>query len=273
MTKIFGVLGDPVSHSLSPFIHNYWIESAGIDADYKAIRVLRDDFRKTLDELSNRSGVGFNVTLPHKVAAFNASHHLTKSAKAIGAVNTLTLRPNTQWEGHNTDAEGFMDALQRHDIAVTADTKITIIGAGGAARAIVYALALVGVSPTILNRTPENAKQLSLDLTQGKSAYGSIDQVPIFAEGSDIVVNTVSSGHFNQVIDLPPGSGKTFVDISYGGAASNQIDLAKGNGWSAVDGLSMLVAQAARSFCHWTEITPPTDEIEKLCREKLRMSQ
>ena len=92
-------------------------------------------------------------------------------------------------------------------------------------------------------------------------------------EESEIVVNTVSSGHFNQIIDLPASSGRTFVDISYGEASSNQIDLAKRNGWSAVDGLSMLIAQAARSFYHWTGIAPSTDEIEKLCREKLRMSQ
>ena len=191
MTKLLGVLGDPVSHSLSPVIHSHWIREAGLDATYEALRVAPDEFNLALETLSTRDCVGFNVTLPHKTAAFGASALLSDAAQAIGAVNTLTLQDNGAWHGHNTDASGFLDALDRQNIAPKPETKVIVIGAGGAARAVVYALSSIAVLPLILNRTEAKARQLSTDLTGSEAAYGSVDHLYGRAAEADLVIKAL----------------------------------------------------------------------------------
>ena len=134
MTKLLGVLGDPIAQSLSPAIHNYWIRQQGLQATYEALRVDKGDFTEALDVLAMRDAVGFNVTMPHKIAAHDACTTLSPAAKAIGAVNTLTLCEDKTWDGHNTDADGFLAALKMQNIEITPQTKTIVIGAGGAAR-------------------------------------------------------------------------------------------------------------------------------------------
>lgn len=266
MTKLLGVLGDPVSHSLSPVIHNHWIREEGLDATYEAMRVTSDEFGLALDTLSKRDCVGFNVTLPHKVSAYEACSTLSNAARAIGAVNTLTLEKDGTWSGHNTDASGFLTALEIQGVAVTPETKIVVVGAGGAARAVVYALASIDVLPLILNRTEAKARQLSIDLTNSESVYGPISRLYDLVSKSHIVINTISLGHEGKILNLPRGYDKTFIDISYGAAAMDQLAHAKDMGWVTYDGLPMLIAQAAHSFEHWFAIAPQTDYILKHCR-------
>ncbi|MEL7231003.1 MAG: shikimate dehydrogenase, partial [Pseudomonadota bacterium] len=260
------VLGDPVSHSLSPVIHNHWIREEGLDATYEAMRVSADEFTPALDTLSQRDCVGFNVTLPHKIAAYKACSTLTEAASAIGAVNTLVLEKDGTWSGHNTDASGFLTALDMQGVTVTPETKVIVVGAGGAARAVVHALASIDVLPLILNRTEAKARQLSIDLTKSESVYGPISRLYDLAGESHIVINTISLGHEGKILNLPGGADKTFIDISYGAAAVDQLSHAKEMGWSTHDGLSMLIAQAAHSFEHWFGIAPQTDYILKHCR-------
>jgi len=269
MTKLLGVLGDPIAHSLSPLIHNHWIRQEGLDATYEALRVSKDDFGEAVASLATRNAIGFNVTMPHKIAAHDACSTLTPAAAAIGAVNTLTLKDDNSWDGHNTDADGFLSSLNLQNIEVTPQTKTVVIGAGGAARAVVYALSSINNLPLILNRTETNARQLSLDLTGGESAYGSINGVYGFAAQADLVINTVSLAHEGKALNLPVGEDKPFVDISYGSASADQISLAADQGWVTHDGLPMLVWQAAYSFERWFGITPQTDQILKRCQETI----
>jgi len=266
MTKLLGVIGDPVAHSLSPVIHNHWIREAGFDATYEAIQIAAEDFEPALAALRQKSCAGFNVTLPHKLSAFAACSDLTDAAQKIGAVNTLTPIDETEWVGHNTDAQGFLDSLEWGGVDLRARPKSLVIGAGGAARAVVYALVSKGIYPTILNRTEARAQALSKDLTGSKSVYGSIDLLVQKIDSSDLVINTVSSGHSGNVLELPAGENRFFVDISYGKAAAKQLYFATQNGWQTLDGLGMLVAQAALSFETWFDEYPPTDEILNRCR-------
>lgn len=266
MTKLLGVLGDPIAHSLSPLIHNHWIREHGLDATYEAMQVKTGDFQNALSALSQRDAVGFNVTLPHKLSAFEACSDVSDAAKAIGAVNTLTLQPDRSWHGHNTDASGFLEALSIQGIEILPETKTIVIGAGGAARAIVYALSSIDNLPLILNRTEGKARKLSIDLTGGESVYGSIDKVYGLAAAADVVINTVSLGYEGKALNLPTVSNGRFIDISYGAAAAQQIEIAANSGWQTYDGLPMLVGQAAHSFERWFEIAPKTEDILNRCR-------
>lgn len=267
MTKLLGVIGDPVAHSLSPLIHNHWIREAGFDATYEAIQIAAEDFAPSLAMLRAKPCMGFNVTLPHKLSAFAACSNLTDAAQKIGAVNTLTPIGETDWAGHNTDAQGFLDSLEWGGVDLWARPKTLVIGAGGAARAVVYALVSKGIYPTILNRTEARAKILSADLTGSKSVYGSIDVLAQIIDSSDLVINTVSAGHSGNILELPTGQNRFFVDISYGKAAAKQLDFATQHGWQTLDGLGLLVAQAALSFETWFDEYPPTDEILKRSRK------
>ncbi|MEM1088196.1 MAG: shikimate dehydrogenase [Pseudomonadota bacterium] len=272
MTKLLGVLGDPISHSLSPLIHNYWIRKAGFDATYEALRVAPDEFKLALDTLSRRECIGFNITLPHKAAAYESASSLSEAARAIGAVNTLSLQTDGDWEGDNTDAPGFLNALSVEEISLTPKTKAIVVGAGGAARAVVYALTSIDVLPLILNRTESKAKQLSADLTGSESAYGSIATLNDAARKADLIINTVSLGHEGKAFDLPSTHKGVFLDISYGAAAAEQLKLAGEKGWRTVDGLSMLVSQAAFSFSRWFNVMPDTDYILSRCRKLVEVT-
>lgn len=267
MTKLLGVIGDPIAHSLSPLIHNYWIRQKGLPATYEALRVTKEDFGEALGTLAQRNAVGFNVTMPHKLAAHDACTSLSPAAKAIGAVNTLTLREDKMWDGHNTDADGFLAALKMQNIEVTPQTKTIVIGAGGAARAVVYALSSIDILPLILNRTQGHARQLSLDLTGGESVYGPIESLYGFSLNADLIINTVSLAHEGKVLNLPAGNQRPFIDISYGPPATQQLALASHEGWITHDGLPMLVSQAAFSFERWFGVNPPTEEVLIRCRE------
>ena len=267
MTKLLGVLGDPIAHSLSPVIHNYWIREAGFDATYEAIQVATEDFETTLAALREKDCLGLNVTLPHKLSAFAVCRDLTDAAQIIGAVNTLTTVHDTDWAGHNTDAQGFLDSMHWGGVDINQNTKAVVIGAGGAARAVVYALVSKGIYPTILNRTENRAEALSASLTDRKSVYGSIDDLESKTHDADLVINTISLGYSGDILELPLGQKRFFMDISYGKTAAKQIDFATQQGWNTLDGLGMLIAQAALSFETWFDEYPSTDEILERCRK------
>ena len=130
MTKLLGVLGDPIAHSLSPLIHNHWIREHGLDATYEAMQVKTGDFQNALSALSQRDAVGFNVTLPHKLSAFEACSDVSDAAKAIGAVNTLTVQPDRSWHGHNTDASGYYgkkyEGYYAHDVPLKEEEEVKL---------------------------------------------------------------------------------------------------------------------------------------------------
>ena len=267
MTKLLGVIGDPIAHSLSPLIHNGWIRDMGFDATYEAMHVPAGEFGHALATLSKRDILGVNVTLPHKTDALAAAQEASEAASKIGAANTLTYIGGQQWRADNTDAPGFLSALG----SVAPDTEhVVILGAGGSARALVYGLVSSGVRVTVLNRTMEKAETLVQELGSETSAYGSFDQYKEYTIDASIVVNTTSMGHQGSVIDLPDGQSRLFFDISYGKIATPQLAHAEERGWQIRDGLSMLVAQAAISYEIWFGESPDQAAALQRCEWALK---
>ncbi len=252
----YAVLGQPVAHSLSPLIHKGWMKDYNLAADYVAIEVPKDGFGPIMGDLVAEGYLGFNVTLPHKGHAFNWAGSLTKRAQKIGAVNTLSRQADETWRGDNTVAPGFPQALVQLTGAELAGKTITIIGAGGAARALVYSLDAAGAKINLVNRTKAKAEQLLRAYGMKDHKALGLDALKASADISDICVNTASLGYDAATLDLPDGQEKLFYDISYGKAAAQQLQLAARQNWQTADGLSMLVYQAAISFEIWFGLRP-----------------
>ncbi len=263
MTKLLGVIGNPIAHSLSPLIHNGWLHDAGIDATYEAFHVPDGQFGKALKDLEKRDLFGLNITLPHKGAALAAAGNVSEAAGKIGAANTLSLTPDGQWRADNTDAPGFLRSLGSVD--PTKDRAL-ILGAGGSARALVFALTNAGVPVTVLNRTVDKAIALCDELGNEESAYGSIEDLSVHFDKATIVINTTSIGYSGEILTLEEGEGRTFYDISYGNIAQPQLAHARERGWQTKDGLGMLVAQAVYSFEIWFGVLPDFDMGLHRCR-------
>lgn len=269
MTARLYVIGDPITHSLSPALHGLWLQSAGLDATYEPLRVVRGELVPALDRLARAGVRGANVTLPHKAAALAASDEASAAARTIGAANTLSYRASGGWRADNSDAPGLMAALARVGETRLADRRVVIIGAGGAARAAVFALHQAGARLSIVNRTPHRAEALSDTLTGGAATTAGLDTLAREVAGADLVIHTSSAGHGGAALALPPGGQRLFFDMSYGAAAAAQLDVARTGGWRAEDGLGMLVAQAAVSFEIWFGIRPDLDAALGLARRKV----
>jgi shikimate dehydrogenase len=153
MRHLYGVIGDPIAHSLSPLIHKGWMRDHNLPADYLALQVPSDEFDKALTVLSEKGFKGFNVTLPHKLNALQWAQSVTPRARKIGAVNTLWYDADGQRHGDNTDAPGFMASLSAIYNKPLEGEDVLVLGAGGAARAIIYALDEAGAKVALANRT------------------------------------------------------------------------------------------------------------------------
>ena len=271
-TSLFGVVGNPIRHSLSPAIHNLWFSRLEIDAVYTAFHLESEQSTQDLQALF-RSGVsGLNVTLPHKFAALESSIESSDAARLIGAANTL-IRTASGWRADNTDAKGFLSALGR----VTGktdfeDQQILVIGAGGSARAVIYALNTIGADLMIINRTVERAKKVKQELAP-TAKTGFLEDLPTLAKSADIVVNATSMGHDGDLPDLGQGDGRCFYDLSYGDAAQPGLVHARSRGWVGEDGLFMLVAQAAYAFKLWHNVLPDMDLAYHHCLKLLGRDQ
>jgi len=264
-STLYAVVGDPISHSLSPLIHNRWIREAGLDAHYSAIHLQAEDATPSLKLLS-RDYSGLNITLPHKIAALAAADEASTDAKRVGAANTLVRTSSGGWSAHNTDVKGFAEALKSAAGANLKGEPVVLIGAGGAARAAVLHLAMLGADLCIVNRSQEKAAQLAKDLAPAARTAG-LDQLGMLAEQAAVVVNSASLGHSGASLPtLPPGRGRPFLDMSYGKAAETVLNQARLAGWTPHDGLRMLVGQAAAAFRIWFNLAPDTDSARDACR-------
>lgn len=264
--KLFAVVGDPVSHSLSPLIHNRWIAEAGLDAHYSAIHLQSANPAADIRALA-ADYAGLNVTLPHKLAALEAAAAATSETRAIGAANTLSRENGSDWIAYNTDVAGFSDALTAALGSSRTKLSVVMIGAGGAARAAVASLAASGARLAIVNRSAANAKALAADLAP-RAETGELTDLAAFAETADVVVNSASLGHAGGNLPaLPVGKGRPFLDLSYGKAAAQTLAAAATSGWTPHDGLPMLVGQAAAAFRIWFGISPDEAGALKACRE------
>ncbi len=264
-SKLFAVVGDPVSHSLSPLIHNRWIREAGLDAHYSAIHLQTEDAAPGIRLLASDYS-GLNITLPHKIAALNASYEASPDARRVGAAYTRVRTASGGWYAHKTDSEGFAEALQSAEGSDLKGKPVVLIGAGGAARAAVLHLANLGADLCIVNRSTDNAETLARELAP-TAKTAALDQLGALAEQAAVVVNSASLGHAGASLPvLPPGKGRPFLDMSYGKASESVLNQARLAGWSPHDGLRMLVGQAAAAFRIWFDVSPDTDGALDACR-------
>jgi shikimate dehydrogenase len=269
MPDYYAVIGNPIAHSKSPWIHAEFSRQTGQDVRYEALLAPLDGFTAAVAHFRERGGKGMNVTVPFKREAYAISHGLTKRAHAAGAVNTLTFTDD-EILGDNTDGVGFMqDILVNLGFSVTAK-RVLLMGAGGAARGVI--LPLLERAPgmlAIVNRTRGKADELR----QQFSSAGNIvsgDYADIRGETFDLVINATSSSLHGQLPVLPTGifaRESMAYDMVYGDGRSIFLQFATQHGASRLaDGIGMLVEQAAESFFLWRGIKPVTEPvIEMLC--------
>ena len=265
MSRHFAVFGHPVAHSLSPRIHAAFGKQAGIDIDYVAIDAQAEDFAAALAAFAARGGAGANVTLPLKEAAFALCADTSERARRAGAVNTL-VRNGDDWHGDNTDGAGLVrDLTGRHGLDLRA-RRTLLIGAGGAARGVAPSLLDAGIGDLfVVNRTPQRADALVDVLAQpGRVHPRYLDDLVALGE-FDLIINATSAARTGQIPTLPRalvGRRTAAVDLSYGEAAIPFLAWARASGChDMVDGLGMLVEQAALSFARWTGKEPETDAV------------
>lgn len=262
---LYAVFGQPIAHSLSPRIHAAFSRQLSIPLDYRPIDASAEDFVGALAAFSARGGRGANVTLPLKQLAARLCLSISDRARLAESVNTL-IRRGEGWHGESTDGAGFVrDITGRHRLFVRG-RRTLLLGAGGAARAVAFALLEAGVDElTISNRTPEHADSLADAIGQPervKTRYW--DDLGNWG-GFDLVVNATSAGHSNQSLALPSSllaSRAICYDLSYGKASFGFLAWARSAGAGhALDGLGMLVEQAAEAFEIWHGQRPDTEAI------------
>ena len=278
--KRLAVLGHPVSHSLSPPMQNAALEALGLSGEwrYEAIDLSPKEFAARVREMPGQGFVGANVTIPHKEAALAVSDHPSNAALQIGAANTLSFS-----EGgilaENTDASGLLAALPDPLAARTA----LVLGAGGSARAAVWALAGAGVSVSVWNRTAERADALVRELAgagRGTASEGRL--TPVSAEqvrssAYDLIVNCTAIGMEDEdpFENLPLDAERldariVLVDLVYAGRESRLVHEARERGSTAVEGLEVLVRQGAESLRIWTGREAPVEVMREAARAASR---
>lgn len=271
-TRLAVLLGDPVAHSLSPRIHNAAFRALGLDAVYLACRVAPADLPAAVAGLKALGALGASVTIPHKEAVVPLLDRLAPAAAATGAVNTVVFEDDGAVRGENTDVEGFLQPLRPHADRLHG-AAMTVLGAGGAARAAAYAL-LTAFEPTRLTvaaRRPDQARRLAAALGP-HDPYDALRPIP-FAEAraavreSILVVNATPVG-------MAPGDGETpwphaedfhtsqlVYDLVYAPAETRLLREAAAQGAEPLGGLAMLVGQAAAAFRLWTGLDMPLEAV------------
>jgi shikimate dehydrogenase len=249
------VVGWPVAHSRSPVIHKFWLKEFGIDGDYVIEPVEPDKAAMFFRDLPRSRFVGCNVTVPHKEAAFVAVAETGPAARAIGAVNTIWMEDG-KLIGANTDATGFIANLdQEAPLWDKARGEAVVLGAGGSARAVVWALADRGFDRIhVVNRTLDRGEALAARMGDAVRAMGW-EALPALLRSADILVNTTTLGMRGQPelgIDLAPLKPSALVtDIVYVPLVTPLLAAARARGLRTVDGLGMLLHQAVPGFQKW----------------------
>jgi shikimate dehydrogenase len=274
-SKVLGVIGDPIAHSFSPDMHNAAIDALGIDYCYVAFHVRPENVGEAVNGLRGFGILGLNVTIPHKLAVMEHVDQISEEALAVGAVNTIH-NEGGSLTGHNTDVYGLTTAIERVAGMALFPESCVVLGAGGAARAVTYALGRRDEVKqiTILNRTVDRAESLAVDMEKitGKrilpAALDGASEKKAF-DDAGLVVNTTSLGMFPNT-DASPLLSVDAVrpDLVLYDTVFNPLETLlmrqfKSKGAPAYGGLDMLVFQGARSFEIWTGIEPPTDVMKQ----------
>ena len=277
--KRLAVLGRPVSHSRSPAMQNAALEAVGLGGEwaYEAIEVSPAELGELVGSLAERGFVGANVTIPHKEAALELADEASAAAREIGAANTLSFADG-RITAENTDAPGLLAALPR----APGSRGALVLGAGGSARAVVWALGGAGAKVDVWNRTPERADQLVRSLAA--AAASSADDGPLLAPVSteqartsdyDLIVNCTAVGLEASgddpfaALPLEPnrlGPEVALIDLVYGHCDTELVRRARDLGTEVIDGVEVLVRQGAESFRIWTGREAPLDVMREAAR-------
>jgi shikimate dehydrogenase len=277
-TRVCGIIGDPVEHSMSPVMHNAAFEALGLDYVYLPLHVWGEELKTAINGMRALNIVGLNVTIPHKMAVMPFLDKLDPLAEKMGAVNTIA-NENGKLAGYNTDASGFLQALRSQ--GVEPDGKsIVILGAGGAAKGISFILAGAGASLVILNRTLSRAEELASQIERyyhRKIEAMTLNEANLKKafEGADVLVNTTSVGMVPDVDQtLVPGnllnSHLAVSDIVYNPLETGLLREAKAAGARTINGLDMLVWQGALAFEKWTGRKAPFEIMRQAAMKALR---
>ncbi len=260
-----GVIGSPISHSKSPKLHGYWLNRYGLRGHYVPMEIFADDLEETLRALPKAGFVGLNVTIPHKERVLNVADLVTDRAALMGAANTLIFRRDGSIHADNTDGYGFIENLRQGAPQWAANAgPVAVIGAGGAARAVVAALIDSGATEIrISNRTKTRAEALRQEFGVKVQVVDWV-QAGNMLEGAATVVNTSSLGMTGKPEMRIPLDGLSpdavVTDLVYTPLETRLLAEARNIGCTTVDGLGMLLHQAAPGFERWFGVRPEVDE-------------
>ena len=268
----YAVIGSPIAHSKSPLIHSLFAEQTKQHLTYEAIEVLEAEFVSFVNAFFESGGGGLNVTLPHKERAFALAEVTTPRASLARAVNTLSLNKAGQLEGDNTDGAGLLNDLYlNHNVSIESK-RLLILGAGGATRGVLAAIADLANKPaaiTVANRTPAKATVLASDfasrLAITASGYDALDD-----QQFDVIINGTSASLGGELPPLVPSliaPNCCCYDMMYAAEPTLFLKWAMAQGAAqAIDGLGMLVGQAALAFTRWRGVEPTTEDVIQALR-------
>ncbi len=265
--RIAAVIGNPIQHSMSPLIHNTGIKKLKLDFTYLAFKV--ENVKNAIKEMREQNYIGYSVTIPHKLEVMNYIDEIDSKAKKIGAVNTI-LNRNGKLIGFNTDCEGAINALK--EITPLNAKKVYLLGAGGAARAIVYGLVEEKAIVTIFNRTFRHATKLASEFNCTAKQLSEIDS------NCDIIINTIPIGMWPNVNEIPINEEvlkKEIIvfDTIYNPLETKLIKLAKKNGSKTILGVEMFLNQAYAQFELFFNTNPPKELMRKVLLKELKKRQ
>lgn len=274
-TGIIGVIGHPIKHSFSPLMHNISFDLLGLDYVYLPFDVPSSNLKAALKGMIALGIKGFNVTLPHKEKIGQFLNDISEEASVIGSVNTI-VNENGLLHGYNTDVHGIIETLNPYKEEII-DNEVCVIGAGGAARSVVYSLIrhFKVKKIHIINRTVQKAESLK-EYFQAKMLFEKMKPHELFPpdltevfKDSKLIINTTSVGMFPEVDDSATTIEDSFTkdqivfDVVYNPINTKMLQLAGEKGATTLNGLKMFVEQGARSFELWTGEKMPTDKIYK----------
>jgi shikimate dehydrogenase len=272
---LYGVIGNPIAHSMSPLMHNDAFRENGIDGHYQPFLVESEKLEEAVKGLKVLGVKGFNVTIPHKQAIIQLLDEVDPLAKAIGAVNTVVRRKD-RFIGYNTDGMGFLQSLKESCPFPLDNKKVLIIGAGGAARAIFYSLAASGLENIdICNRTKGRGEDIIKECPFVCSASSlTLQQAEQNLDNYDIIIQTTSVGMYPDMNAMPISVDKikkgAFVsDIIYNPLSTKMIRRFQELGGHGDNGIGMFVHQGALAFELWTGITPDSDRMKTIVQQHL----
>lgn len=270
-TRVAAVIGSPVRHSLSPALHNAAFAATGLDWVYLAFEVAPGRAGDALQAMRVLGIEGLSVTMPHKAQVADTVDVCTPAAAALGAVNCVQ-SVDGRLVGHNTDGDGFVDSLREEAAFDPTGKQAVVLGAGGAARAVVVALAAAGAAEVVVvNRTVDRAVEAAR-LAGSVGRAGGLDAVP----GADLVVNATSigmSGTGGPTLPCPVEAlrpGQVVADLVYQPLDTPLLQAARSQGAVAVNGVGMLLHQAARAFTIWTGVPAPIDAMRAAVADRFR---